>query len=1004
MAVRKTVTVLFSDIVGSTALGETFDAEVLTRVLRRYFDEVRSVLEQHGGRVEKFIGDAVLAVFGVPTAREDDALRALRSAAEIRERLELLNEDFERELGIRLRVRTGIATGEVLVSESSGDGLTASGDTMNVAARLEQTASADEILIGMQTRVLGGDAIVVEELAPLDLKGKSQPVHAFRLLRVLPHASPYGRRDDAPLVGRQQELATLQGALLRVIENAECGLGTVVGAAGVGKSRLVREFLAGLDASIRVLVGRCAPYGEGITFLPLAQALEPVLGANARSAVLKLLAGDERREAVADHVAAAFGAEAGIGSGEETFWAFRRLFEGLARDRPLVLVVDDIHWAEATLLDLLEYVTSSSSDARIVILCLTRPELLEERPTWSTPRGNSIIVVLTPLADDESLVLAQHLSPERELAVDDLRRIVDAADGNPLFLEQLLALNSGSERGAKLVIPPTIQALLAARIDRLDQAERTVLRSAAVEGREFRRGAVVELLPPEAREGIGSVLVSLSRRQFIRPSRAGDTSGDAFSFAHGLLREAAYAETPKETRANLHLRLAEYLEQDPSMPVELVGHHLAEAAGYQVELGRDDDVTRDLAARAVAHLAAGGQHALGLGDDRAAAKLLERACELVPRDDPSSHALRFELGRALAGSGRLEQAQATLAEVAAAAHLAGERALELRAELGLLNLRAQTDAQLSMFELEATAESALPELERLGDERGLASAWWLVHWARFRIGRYADSLAAAEQTVEHAHRAGDRREELRALGAIAMATCHGPTSVTDGLRRCDELVERAGGASLVEAFAARVRGFFLAMTGEFERGRAECRRSVEIYEELGNRVSALGVVCELELVERKSGRLEVAEEELRSADARLREIGDVGYLSWVVPQLARILALQGKIDEAVELARRSRAEMQPDHAFGQVTARLAEAIAFTRGGQLEAAEGVALEALELVERTDALDVHADLLLALADIDRARGRTNQASARVLRAIELSEKKGDMVSVAHARSLV
>ncbi len=375
----------------------------------------------------------------------------------------------------------------------------------------------------------------------------------------------------------------------------------------------------------------------------------------------------------------------------------------------------------------------------------------------------------------------------------------------------------------------------------------------------------------------------------------------------------------------------------------------------------------------------------------------------MPIDDPFGRDLRLELGRALAGSGRLEPARATLSEVIAAAQRDDARAVELRAELALLNLRAQTDAEFSMVELEATAERALPELERHENERGLASAWWLVHWARFRIGRYADSLVAAERTVEHARRAGDRREELRALGAIAMATCHGPTPVTDGLRRCDELVERSGGASLVEAFAARVRGFLLAMTGEFERGREECSRAVELYEELGNRVSALGVVCELELVERKSGRLEVAEEELRSADVRLREIGDVGYLSWVVPQLARILALEGKAEEAVELARRSRAEMQPDHSFGQVMARLAEAIALTTHGKLDAAEAVALAALELVERTDALDVHSDVLFALADIERARGRRSEASAHVARAIELSAQKGDVVSVAHARAL-
>ena len=529
-----------------------------------------------------------------------------------------------------------------------------------------------------------------------------------------------------------------------------------------------------------------------------------------------------------------------------------------------------------------------------------------------------------------------------------------------------------------------------------------MLQVAAVEGREFRHSALVALLPADAGDDVESILLSLARRQLIRP-RADQLEGEAFSFAHALVREAAYAETPKETRADLHLRLADYLARDPSGPAEIVGYHLADATGYRLELGLRDEKTTEIAARGARLLATGGRHAIDFGDDRAAAKLLERACELVPIDDPFGRDLRLELGRALAGSGRLEPARATLSEVIAAAQRDDARAVELRAQLALLNLRAQTDAEFSMVELEATAERALPELERHENERGLASAWWLVHWARFRIGRYADSLIAAEQTVEHARRAGDRREELRALGAIAMATCHGPTAVTDGLKRCDELVERSGGASLVEAFAARVRGFLLAMTGEFERGREECARAVELYEELGNRVSALGVVCELELVERKSGRLEVAEEELRSADVRLREIGDVGYLSWVVPQLARILALRGKAEEAVELARRSRAEMQPDHSFGQVMARLAEAIALTSEGKLDNAEEVALAALELVERTDALDVHSDVLFALADIDRARGRTSEASARVVRAIELCALKGDVVSVAHARAL-
>ncbi len=468
MQLRKTVTVLFSDIADSTSLGETLDAEVLGRVLQRYFDEVRGVLERHGGRVEKFLGDAVLAIFGVPVAREDDALRALRASVEIRERLELLNSDFERDLGIRLGVRTGIATGEVLVSADTGEGLTASGDTMNVAARLEQAAAPGEILIAATTRALGGDAITVEELEPLVLKGKAEPVAAFRLEGVLPGMSPYARRDDAPLVGREQELAALRDALHRATESRECLLATVVGPAGVGKSRLVGAFLGELDDSVRALVGRCAPYGEGITYLPLAEALEPVLGADPREGVLGLLVDDDRAGAVADSVAAAIGADAESGSGEEASWAFRHLFEALARERPLVLVVDDLHWAETTLLDLLEDVASFSSGVPILLVCMSRPDLLEERPAWVTPRPGAILLALAPLAKGDATALVEELLLDRELAEEDKRRIVEAAGGNPLFLEQLLALNMEVGTTGELVVPPTIQALLAARIDRLD--------------------------------------------------------------------------------------------------------------------------------------------------------------------------------------------------------------------------------------------------------------------------------------------------------------------------------------------------------------------------------------------------------------------------------------------------------------------------------------------------------------------------------------------------------
>ena len=1003
MELRKTVTVLFSDIADSTTLGETLDAEALRRVLSRYFEEVRVVVERHGGRVEKFIGDAVVALFGVPTTREDDALRALRAAADIRERLEMLNDEFERGLAIRLGVRTGLATGEVFVG-GEGDLFTAAGDTMNVAARLEQASAEGEILLGARTRALGGDAIVVEEVGPLELKGKTEPVEAFRLVRVLPHASPYGRRDDAPLVGRRSELAALHGAFERAVQRDECVLVTVVGAAGVGKSRLVRHFLGQLDDSARVVVGRCVAYGEGVTFLPLAEALEDVLGPDPRTGVLSVLGDDERAEQIAERVADALALGTGdvAGSSEETLWAFRRLLEALARELPLVLVVEDIHWAEPTLLDLLEYVASFSSGAPIVLLCLSRPEVLEERPTWSAPRENGILLVLAPLQDQEAMALVGHLSSDHALPEGSLRRIVEAADGNPFFLEQLLVLNAGRGGNGELEVPPTIQALLAARIDRLERGERTVLASAAVEGREFHRGSVVELLPEDARADVGGHLLALARRQFIRPLRGADAEADAFSFVHGLLRDAAYAETPKEVRAKLHVRLADYLERQSGVPVEMVGHHLAKASRYRLELGQADETTRELATRAADRLAAGGRRALDLGDDRAAATLFDHAAELVPLEDASALPLYIDLGRALAGTGELEEARAVFSDVRMAAGRAGAQALELRAELGLLSLRAQTDSSLRMTELLAAAERALPVFESEGDERGIARAWFLVHWARFRTGRYAESSEAAEHVVRHSVNAGDRREQLRGLGQIAMATLWGPTPVDEGLRLCDELVERAEGARLVEAFADRVRGGFCSMTGDFERGRELFGRAVATYEELGHPISAVGVVSELQRLERQAGRLDVAERELRSAYVRLRELGDFGYVSWVAAALARVLAEQGKHAEAVEPARILRYELQEDVAYAQIVARLVEAAALTASSRRDEAEAVTLEALALVEQTDVLDLHGDVLVALADLDRSAGRTDAASARIAKALELYEQKGDIVSAARTRA--
>src|SRR5579884_3093810 len=408
---RKVVTALFCDVTGSTALGEDLDPEVLRGVLNRYFAEMRSIIERHGGTVEKFIGDAVMAVFGIPTVHEDDALRAVRAAGEIRERLPAIAQ----EVGVELRFRTGVNTGPVLVGE--GENL-AVGDAVNVAARLEQAAEPGEIVLGEETLALARDAVEVGEVRQLELKGKSEPVAGYPLLAVVGEAS---RRFATPMVGRRNELAHLRVVYDQAVQDRSCRLFTVLGSAGVGKSRLIAEFLAGLEA--RVVRGRCLSYGEGITYWPVVEILKQVGTLPDGDAARPLRSLLEETDEPA--------------SAEEIAWGFRKLLEQEAETQPLVVVLDDLHWAEEKLLDLVEHISDLSRGAPLLLLCMARPELLERRPSWGGGKWNASTVLLEPLDAAETERLLSELGgvPE-ELG----SRIIRVAEGNPLFLEEMLAL------------------------------------------------------------------------------------------------------------------------------------------------------------------------------------------------------------------------------------------------------------------------------------------------------------------------------------------------------------------------------------------------------------------------------------------------------------------------------------------------------------------------------------------------------------------------------------
>jgi class 3 adenylate cyclase len=661
--VRKTITVVFSDVAGSTALGERLDAESLRAVMGRYFEEMRAALERHGGTVEKFIGDAVMAVFGIPVLHEDDALRAVRAAAEMRDALTPLNDELERERGVRIQVRVGVNTGEVVAGDSAGGQRFATGDAVNIAARLEQAAQPGEILLGESTYRLVRDAVTVESIRSLPLKGKREAVSAVRLLAV---PGVTGRRLASPIVGRDRELELLDRAFDGVVRDHACRLVTVLGAAGVGKSRLVQEFLRGRADEATIVRGRCLSYGEGITFWPVKSVISQAAGLSgqesleaAREKIRSLVAPAPDADLIVERVTETIGVAKTVAGHRGTSWAIGRLLEELARRRPLIVVFDDIQWGEPTFHDLVEAVAEHSREAPILLLCMARPDLLDLRPDWGEA-GHATGLHLTPLTDDESAHLITNLLGGAELADHVRSRITETAEGNPLFVEEIVAMlideglllrRNGSVAASgdwtRVSLPPTIHALLAARLDRLGREERAVLERGSVEGKVFHRGAVVELSPETDRPHLDGRLRMLMQQELVQPGRADFADETAFRFRHELLRDVAYEALSKAVRSELHERFAGWLEEKTAERAEafeeILGYHLQQAHSYKAALGPVDEHGRQLATRAAERLGNAGLRAYARGDMWGAGKLLSRALDLLPRDA----GVRLELVRKL---------------------------------------------------------------------------------------------------------------------------------------------------------------------------------------------------------------------------------------------------------------------------------------------------------------------------------------------------------------------
>jgi class 3 adenylate cyclase/tetratricopeptide (TPR) repeat protein len=988
---RKTVTILFADLVDFSSLAVELDPEVLRGVLNAYFDVVRTVVERHGGTVEKFIGDAAMAAFGIPEVHEDDALRAVRAASELQEALGELHSQH----GVELELRVGVNTGEVLTADPSSGESFATGGAVVLATRLQEAAQPGETLVGETTYKLVRDAATAEAVEPIELGRVLGRVPAFRFLGFEDDAAGLQLRRTAPLVGRADELARLRALFAGVQSERRSRVVTLLGEAGIGKTRLAAELVSSAGAT--VLVGRCAPYGEGASYLPLVQAVRQAVPTRVRASVASLLAGDENAELVAQRIAELIGDAEGTASTGELFWAVRRFFEALARKRPVLLVFDDVHWAEPTLLDLIEYLSAWAPEAPVLVLCIARPEVLEKRPGWADANA----IRLDPLSADESARLVEELA---EVPHDVRSRIVDVAEGNALYLEQLLAYVVEDEASEAIEsLPPSIDALLASRIERLEPEERAVLERAAVVGKEFTRSSVLHLTPPDHLPIGDGCLATLRRKGLILalPLPQSDDN-DSFRFYHALIRDVAYAGITKETRAELHERHATWLAQRDGLD-EIIGYHLEQAHRYRSELRPGEPGLAGLAQRAGEHLANAGLRAFKRADTSAAVSLLGRAVALLPSDDPRRLEALCELGNAQHGAGDVAAGEATLGEAVARAQEAADRRFELRARMERSYLRLFTDREADVTELFKLAHDANPVFEQLGDDRALGRTWRHIGYARGSMeGRCAEWLEASERALVYYRRSG--WSAAGCLGSIGAALYYGPTPVPEGVDRCEELLtettDRLGTANVLTFL-----GGLHALADRFEDGFAFLAEANTIYRE----IDALYMQMDdnsrvLGRTHRLAGDSEAAERVFRECGETFERVGNAAGLASVAAELGQSLYAEQRYSEASDWCRLAEKSAPSGDVAAQFAWRGLRGRLLAREGLIAEGETLAVDAIRIAEQTDALTHHGEALLDLAEVLRLGERHAEAAARIEEALALFDAKENAASARLARSLL
>jgi tetratricopeptide (TPR) repeat protein len=779
------------------------------------------------------------------------------------------------------------------------------------------------------------------------------------------------------MVGREREERQLASVWERVVSERACQLFTILGPAGVGKSRLAAEFLGSIHGPL-VVRGRCLSYGEGITYWPVVE-------------ILKQLPEAEPDPAAAETIRALLGEQQLVTSSEEIAWAFRKQLEVGASERPLVCVFDDLHWGEETFLDLVEHVADLSRDAPILLLCMARPDLLDRRTGWGGGKVNATSVLLEPLTPEETDLLIENLAQLDE----GLRtRIREAAEGNPLFVEEMvvLFLESGDR---EVTVPPTIQALMAARLDQLEAHERDVLQCGSVEGRVFHRGAVQALRPEEAQ--MTARLTALLRKELIRPNKAQLPGEEAFRFRHLLIRDAAYDALPKTTRAELHERFADWLEEHGPDLVELdemLGYHLEQAHRYGRELGRPNVA---LGERAAAKLGAAGRRALDRGDMDGASNLLQRAAALLEEGDKARIELEVDLGEALLEGGRLIEAETVVEETVARATRSGDQLLSARAQVRLASVRMQTQGQQAHAQIRRGLEPLVTLFEGAEDHRGAADTLQLlgklVTWAHdFEAGSDLH-----ERGLRHARRVGDERRVAASIRYIVSDALWGPEHVESALARCRAILDETSNRRVQANCLIRIGGLE-GLAGRFAAAREAVAQARVIMDDFGLRHLKAHSTDVAVLIELLAGNPEAAEREARAAYAVLEEMGDRTYQASEACLIAEALDAQGRSDEAEKWLEVHEALRDPSDRDFALRARI-----MARRGLLDDAERLARSALDQGSESPVPNF-TDPRFTLAEILARGGRSEEARQAAEQSLRRYQAKGIVPLVEKARAFL